>query len=475
MGQEAGSSSVSSPLQMFSMMSLSPGIGSSPYAWFKDISPEERGLRLINLFLNCVNHVAAGSIGNANIGLEHLSHLVSPDGDAMQRLVAYFNEALADRVVKSWRGIYRALNSTKGISVAEEFLAKKLFYDLCPFLRIAYVITNQAILEAMEDEEMVHIIDLDCFEPAQWVNLLQSFSLQKKLKFQLRITGIHEKKEVLERMACILNNEAEKLDIGFQFNPIVSKVEDLDTDRLRVKTGEALAISSVLQLNPLLAFDDQVVFRHSPASSSNGSNMVHIPRNLQRNRLTLNDFLENDSNNNNNSTPGFSPDSATSSPFFIMPPKMATFLTLLWSFFPKLLVVTEQEANHSGLKLMERIDEALHFYGAFFDCLESKIPRGSVERYQVEKIVFGQEIKNIVACEGLERTTRHEKLEKWIPRLEMAGFMKVDLSFNGMIQARKLLHNNNYDGYMVKEKNGYFFICWHDQPLYSVSAWRFRR
>ncbi|GAA0186793.1 hypothetical protein LIER_34081 [Lithospermum erythrorhizon] len=85
---------------------------------------------------------------------------------------------------------------------------------------------------------------------------------------------------------------------------------------------------------------------------------------------------------------------------------------------------------------MERIDEALHFYGAFFDCLESKIPRGSVERYQVEKIVFGQEIKNIVACEGLERTTRHEKLEKWIPRLEMAGFMK---------------------------------------PLYSVSAWRFRR
>ncbi|GAA0173306.1 hypothetical protein LIER_26953 [Lithospermum erythrorhizon] len=81
----------------------------------------------------------------------------------------------------------------------------------------------------MEDEEMVHIIDLDCFEPAQWVNLRQSFSLQKKLKFQLRITGIHEKKEVLERMACILNNEAEKLDIGFQFNPIVSKVEDLDT------------------------------------------------------------------------------------------------------------------------------------------------------------------------------------------------------------------------------------------------------
>lgn len=475
MGQEAGSSSVSSPLQVFSMMSLSPGLSSSPYTWFKEISPEERGLRLIGLFHNCANHVAAGSIENANVGLEHISHLVCADGDAMQRLVAYFNEALADRVLKSWRGLHKALNSTKVISVAEEFLAKKLFYDLCPFLRLAYVITNQAILEAMEDEEMVHIIDLDCFEPAQWVNLLQSFSLQKKARFQLRITGIHEQKEVLERMALILNKEAEKLDIAFQFNSIVSRLEDLDTDKIRVKTGEALAISSVLQLHSLLAFDDQVAYKHSPASSSNGSNMAHIQRNLQRNRLTLNDFLENDSSNNNNSTPGFSPDSATSSPFFIMPPKMAAFLNTLWGFSPKLMVITEQEANHSGLSLMERIDEALHFYGAFFDCLESKIPRGSIERYQVEKVVFGQEIKNIVACEGVERTKRHEKLEKWIPRLEMAGFMKVGLSFNGMIQARKLLHHNNYDGYKVQEKNGFFFICWHDQPLFSVSAWRFRR
>ena len=48
---------------------------------------------------------------------------------------------------------------------------------------------------------------------------------------------------------------AEKLDIPFQFNPIVSKLEDLDFESLRVKTGEALAISSVLQIHTFLADD----------------------------------------------------------------------------------------------------------------------------------------------------------------------------------------------------------------------------
>lgn len=39
-----------------------------------------------------------------------------------------------------------------------------------------------------------------------------------------------------------LIEEAEKLDIPFQFNPIVSTIENLDVEKLNVKTGKALAI-----------------------------------------------------------------------------------------------------------------------------------------------------------------------------------------------------------------------------------------
>lgn len=472
MVQEEGSSSVtSSPLQFFSRMSLSPGIG-SPYPWHREMKSEERGLCLIHLLVACANHVAAGSVENANMGLEQISHLSSPDGDTMQRIAAYFTEALADRMLKRWPGLHKALNSTKITSVSEEILVQRLFFELCPFLRLSYVITNQAIIEAMEGEKVVHIIDLNSFEPAQWINLLQLLSVRPEGPPHLRITGIHEQKEVLEQMALRLNEEAEKLDIPFQFNPIISRLENLDIESLRVKTGEALAVSSVLQLHHLLAFDDDILRRNSPLVSKS-LNSVHMQAALQMNSRTLGDFLEKDVINNTYSP---SPDSTSCSPLSLASaPKMVIFLNALWSLSPKLIVVTEQESNHNGFSLMDRIMEALNFYASLFDCLESTAPRSSIERQKLEKMLFGEEIKNIIACEGLERKERHEKLEKWIPRLELAGFGRVPLSYHGMLQGRRLLQSYGYEGFKIKEEHGCLVICWQNQPLYSVSAWRFRR
>ncbi|GJR42041.1 scarecrow-like protein 3 [Tanacetum coccineum] len=195
----------------------------------------------------CANHVAAGSIGNANIGLEQINHLESADGDTMQGIATYFTKALANRMLKGWPGLYKAINSTKITSVSEDILVKRLFFDLFPFLRLSYLITDQAILEAMEGEKMVHIIDLCFLEPAQWMNLIQSLSTHPEGPQHLRITGIHQQKEVLEQMALRLNEEADRLDIPFQFNPLVSRLDNLEIEALCYKSGEALAISSDIQ------------------------------------------------------------------------------------------------------------------------------------------------------------------------------------------------------------------------------------
>ncbi|GFP84256.1 scarecrow-like protein 3 [Phtheirospermum japonicum] len=401
---------------------------------------EERGLCLIHLLAACANHVASGNIDNANIGLDYISHLASPNGDTMQRIAAYFAEALADRMLKTWAGLHKALNSTKIASPEEETLVRKLFFDFCPFLKLSYVITNQAILEAMEGEKVVHIIDLDSFEPAQWVSLIQALRARSEGPPHLRITCVHERKEVLDKMAHRLNEEAEKLDIPFQFNRIiVNAIENLDFDSLRVKTGEAVAVSSVLRLHSLLAVDDD--------KSNDG------PTSLKKG-IFVNTFSA-------------SPDSALSKC-----PRMTSFLSALRSLLPKIVVVTEQESNHNELNMMDRIMEALNYYAALFDCLESTVPIASVERQKIEKMLYGKEINSIIACEGMDRKKRHEKLEKWVRRLELAGFGKVALSYHVMLQARRLLQSYNYDGYKVREENGCFLICWQDQPLFSVSAWR---
>ncbi|EOY32806.1 Scarecrow-like 3 [Theobroma cacao] len=470
MFQDESSSVTSSPLQVFSMMSLSPNLG-SPYPWLRELKSEERGLYLIHLLLTCANHVATGSLENANIALEQISQLASPDGDTMQRMAAYFTEALADRILKAWPGLHKALNSTRITLVSEEVLVGKLFFEMFPFFKVAFVLTNQAIIEAMEGEKMVHIIDLNAAEPAQWIALIQALSARPEGPPHLRITGIHQQKEVLDQMAYRLTEEAEKLDIPFQFNPIVSKLENLDIEKLRVKTGEALAISSVLQLHSLLASDDELLRKKSPLASKN-LNGIHLQRSLQMNQSTLGELLEKDVVN------GYSPspDSASSSPLSSTSSvKVDSFLNALWGLSPKLMVVTEQDSNHNGSTLMERLLESLYSYAALFDCLESTVSRASLERLKVEKMLFGEEIKNIIACEGAERKERHEKLEKWIQRLDLASFGNVPLSYYGLLQARRLLQGYNCDGYKMKEENGCVVICWQDRPLFSISAWRCRK
>lgn len=297
----------------------------------------------------------------------------------------------------------------------------------------------------------------------------------------MRITGVNEHKELLNHMAAVLSEEAEKLDIPFQFNPVVGRLESLDIESLRVKTGEALAISSVLQLHSLLACEDEtsgIHHRKLPATPTGKSSSASMSQQLHRmvqmgQGGTLGELLEKDHVN------GYipSPDSASSSPFALAPSaRMESFLAALWGLSPKIMVVTEQESNHNGPTLNERFMEALNFYAALFDCLESTVARQSVERVRVEKMLFGEEIKNIIACEGMERKERHEKLERWVQRLEMAAFGRVPLSYYGMLQARRMLQQAfGCDAYKVKEDNGCFLICWQDRPLYSVSAWRCRR
>lgn len=474
MMQEEGSSSVtSSQLQRFSMMSLSPGLGSPNNLLLREMKSEERGLYLIHLLLTCANHVAVGNLENANATLEQISLLASPDGDTMQRIATYFMESLADRILKTWPGIHRALNSTRVTMLSEEILVQKLFFELFPFLKVAYVLTNQAIIEAMEGEKVIHIIDLNAAEAAQWIALLQVLSARPEGPPHLRITGIHQKKEILDQVAHRLTEEAEKLDIPFQFNPVVSKLESLDFDKLRVKTGEALAISSILQLHSLLAWDDEALRRKSPRVLR-GSSGIHLQRGLPLSQTTLVDMLEKDVVNGY--TP--SPDSTSSSPASLATSNsmnMESFLSALWGLSPKVMVVTEQDCNHNGPTLMDRVLEALYSYAALFDCLESTVSITSLERLRVEKMIFGEEIKNIIACEGPERKERHEKLEKWFLRFDQAGFGNVPLSYHGMLQARRFIQSYGCEGYRMRDENGCVLICWQDRPMFSISAWRSRK
>ncbi|KAK7277653.1 hypothetical protein RJT34_22668 [Clitoria ternatea] len=87
-------------MQFFSVMSLSPSLGSL-HLILREMKSKERGLYLIHLLITCANHVVSGNLENANATLEQISVLASSDGDTMQRIAAYFTEAHTDQILKT--------------------------------------------------------------------------------------------------------------------------------------------------------------------------------------------------------------------------------------------------------------------------------------------------------------------------------------------------------------------------------------
>ena len=84
------------------------------------------------------------------------------------------------------------------------------------------------------------------------------------------------------------------------------------------------------------------------------------------------------------------------------------FLWMLPGLSPKVMVIVEKESSNNNSHLMDRLVEALYYYSAMFDSLESTLPQQSIDRVTLEKYFSGKQIHNIMACEGSERVERRE-------------------------------------------------------------------
>lgn len=385
---------------------------------------EERGLRLIQLLLKCANHTSSGNLHRADACLRHISPLASVTGDSMQRLAAQFAYALASRLVKRWPGLYKALtNRSLQLSNHEMDPSWALFSQAFPYLRFVHAIIAQTLVRAMSAERVIHVVDLGTGDPNFWVPLIQSFSLMAQTRGppRLKITCVNSNKVVLEKLGLRLVKEAEGLDIPFQFNPVNVSLKELTIDMLKVRSGEALAFVSILNLHVLLAEDDRVDAHFGP----NKGNKVKDCK------------------------------------------QMGQFLAMVRSMSPKLFFLVEQEADHNLDRLVDRFVGGLHYYSAMFDSLD--VNCGSLsceERFAVEEM-FGREIVDIVACEGLEREERHERYARWIVRFVGAGFKPAHM----WCDAKQIIEAYGKDGYKIMNDKSSLMICWHERPLYAVSAW----
>ncbi|KAL0912144.1 hypothetical protein M5K25_018097 [Dendrobium thyrsiflorum] len=312
------------------------------------------------------------------------------------------------------RRIYR-LHPTQDAFLDSAFsdILEMHFYESCPYLKFAHFTANQAILEAFSGCRRVHVIDFGIKQGMQWPALMQALALRPGGPPSFRLTGIGppspDNSNALQQVGWKLAQLAEAIHVDFEYRGLfANNLADLEPFMLESDESEAVAINSVFELHNLLA----------------------------------------------------------------RPGAIEILLSTVRSLRPRIMTVVEQEANHNAGGFLERFTESLHYYSTMFDSLEG-VAGGEGQQDQVMSEVFlGRQICNVVACEGPERTERHETLAQWRLRMDGAGLRPVNLGSNAFKQASMLLALfAGGDGYRVEENEGCLTLGWHTRPLIATSAW----
>lgn len=385
-----------------------------------------KGLQLIHMLLITATAVNENQVSSALENLTELYKSVSLCGDSVQRVVAYFADGLAARLLTRKSPFYDMI--LKEPTHEEEFVAFTALYRVSPYYQFAHFTANQAIIEAFEKEEdknnrSLHIIDFDVSYGFQWPSLIQSLSEKATSgnRISLRITGFGRSlDELRETENRLLSFSKGFRNLVFEFQGLLQGSKLIN---LRKKRNETIAVNLVFHLNSF------------------------------NNNLNMSDSL-----------------------------KSVNLLN------PSIVMLVEQEGSRSPRSFLSRFMESLHYFAAMFDSLDDCLPLESGERLSIEKNHLGKEIKSMLNYDNHQDRKTEKTTETWKARMESHGFQGINLSSKSKIQARLLLKIRTHycplqfngesssttaAGFRIFERDDgrTLSLGWQDRYLLTVSAW----
>ncbi|KAM0851504.1 hypothetical protein ACQ4PT_052380 [Festuca glaucescens] len=289
---------------------------------------ENAAIRLVHLLISCANAIQAGdyaaATGNLAAARTALATTVSTAA-GIGRVLSHFAAALAQRLIPAFPTQHGAApNAASSAAHAGELYRQ--FYEAGPYLKFAHFTANQAILEAFEGCDRVHVIDLAIMQGVQWPALIEAFSLRPGGPPAVRITGVGAPpaadgaRDELHEVGVRLAELARALNVPFSFHVVTAdSLDALQQWMFRIVPGEALAVNSVCQLHRLLV----------------------------------------------------DPDAAPNSWGLHLPSPIDAVLGWVAAMQPRVFTVVEQEADHNKPSLVERFINALFYYAAVLDSMEA--------------------------------------------------------------------------------------------------------
>ncbi|ERN07921.1 hypothetical protein AMTR_s00012p00239560 [Amborella trichopoda] len=385
----------------------------------KKQSNKKEVVDLRSLLIHCAEAVATDDRRSINELLKQIRQHSTPYGDGCQRLAQCFADGLEARLYGTGSQIFHATSIfNKRTTAADVLKAYHLYVAACPFKKISHYFANQTIMDVAENASSLHIVDFGIFYGFQWPCLIQRLSTRPGGPPRLRITGIDfplpgfRPQERVDETGKRLADYAKSFNVPFQYNSIACKWENIRIEDLKLDKDDVLVVNCLFRLRNLV--DETVV--------------VDSPRNIMLNtirKMNPNVFIHATING------------AYSAPFFVT-----------------------------------RFREAFFHYSALFDMLEANVAREHPQRILIEREIFGKEILNVIACEGVERVERPETYKQWQVRTQRAGFVQLRLNREIVKRARDRVQMHYHKDYVVDEDGQWMLLGWKGRIIHALSTWR---
>ncbi|XP_062143903.1 DELLA protein RGL1-like [Alnus glutinosa] len=372
---------------------------------------EKSDVELVHFLLSAADNVGYRQYDRAGRLVLRCEWMSSARANPVQRVVFHFAQALRERIENESPA---SVNTLKGFQQKNEMIIIPTFltvYKQLPFTQILLFAGIQAILENIAFERKIHLIDLGIRCGVHWTILMQALAERTPdCPIELlKITAVGSSTDI-EETGKRLASVAESLNLPFSFKSVLlSDMKHVKEELFETEDDEA-----VIVLAPLIL-------------------RIMVSR----------------------------------------PSCLENLMTVIKSLNPSMMVVIEIEANHNSPTFVNRFIEALFYFSALNDGLQTCMKQYDEDRMRIERALGGQ-IRNIVAKEGRERTVRNVTMDVW--RVFFARFRMVEIGFSetSLFQASSFIKLFACRSSCTIDQNGKCLIVgWKGTPIHSLSLWKF--
>ncbi|GAY43523.1 hypothetical protein CUMW_075130 [Citrus unshiu] len=364
---------------------------------------------LLDQLYKAAELVGTGNFSHAQGILARLNHQVFPVGKPLQRAAFYFKEALQLFLLMNNQVTNPPLRSPTPVDVIFKMGAYKVFSEVSPLIQFINFTCNQALLEALDDADRIHIVDFDIGFGAQWASFMQELSMRSNRGTpSMKITAFaspstHHHIE-LGLMRENLTQFANAIGVSFELDVI--NFESLD------QTSYTLPI--------LQSSENEAVAVNFPIWSSSNQ-----------------------------------------------PSALPSLLRFVKQLSPKIVVSADRGCDKSDLPFPEHILHALQSYINLLESLDAvNVMPDALNK--IERFLLQPRIESVV----LGRLRGPDRMPMWKTLFASAGFSPVTFSNFTETQAECVVKRTPVRGFHVEKRQASLVLCWQQRELISASAWR---